>query len=385
MKQIISFLLSFLALARTRADVSCIVDGQNTCNRNTQLSVTIYNSYSGSIAWIPWTHSMMSGWILWTNTTIVDAAISATSASSFQSSWNIHFFSGYEIASWWYTVVYPVQLSSWDGIKTWQLWFLKNALEPYLSNSLEIFLDTTPPIAMSLLWPSNNSLIQSTGFSLDWSASNDTGIGLSHYIVRLSLVPDMSSSISFYGNSNTLSFLSNQLPVWTIYRQIQAYDFLWNTTTSPIWFFHHQAPSLPSSIWFWGWISTYYHTTSEIIKQQDTTPLNQDHDDILILQDNSIYTFNENSYPGDSLLQNTIIKDIMIEKFTTNPVSQDRLLPHLLPKTWVRVEDLMHGVVQSCRYEHSCKHYNYSYRWILFFIVLLLLFFIKKLSQRFDK
>lgn len=218
------------------------------------ISVTLYNSYSGTIARSSSNNTVSSGWLTWFSWTGIVMDISATTWSSYTLSGSLIPLYG----SWigWYTHTHMIDLPSIDDILLFQAHFERD-LEPYDSNILRLAIDRTSPSLPQLLWPIDNTSLDSNGtIDLQRLASVDTGVGLSGYWLHISLHPSFIADTVIRVSSNHIQFSANALPLWTLYRYVQAVDYLWNSTSSSPGYFHYGAATTVSppdnSGWGWG-------------------------------------------------------------------------------------------------------------------------------------
>lgn len=140
-------------------------------------------------------------------------------------------------------------LLSGDWLYSYKAIFHDIAGEPLFSNSINVIRDTTAPSIPILSWPYNNTLITNDTATLSWGSSTDWGIGLSWYILHLSLTPDFSSAIELFTTDTSIILWSNILPQGTIFWYIESKDNLGNSSSGDIHFFHYQQPS---TIQYWG-------------------------------------------------------------------------------------------------------------------------------------
>lgn len=223
----------------------------------THISLQIVNSYSWNLE-LNNTNDIVSSWNhIWTNQDTINIIISASTGSSYYIQWDGTTLS-WENFSWSYSHTSTYNLSTGDGIKNIQALFMKDT-EPYSSNTLSIIKDKTNPSIVNLLWPTENQITQDTIIMLQWSPSIDTGIGLSWYKIHIALDPSFASELVFISSWNSLLFSSQDLPQGTLFRYIEAEDYLRNKSISSASFFHHTTSSNidtsyhSSVVWYAGW------------------------------------------------------------------------------------------------------------------------------------
>jgi hypothetical protein len=225
-------------------------------NGTTNIKLSIYNSYSGHIRFLPGQNIVNIGWSLWTNDDSLSINISATTGSSFTINGDIIT----PIAGNWiglYSIAESLELSTGDGIKNIQTSFMKGT-EPYTHHT-SITVDTISPTQANLISPDNNSTV-SGNVIFTRSQSTDSGIWLSHYKIHYSVDPWFLSETTIVSSWNTLQIAENNIPLWILYRYVESVDLLGNNTNSVVKLFEHALGAVvvnpinttPSS-WIWGW------------------------------------------------------------------------------------------------------------------------------------
>ena len=249
------------------------------------IGLQIIYPYSGQIAPTTWQLLLSSWWILWTNNPNVTISISAEQASVYNLYRNEHslVLTGESFTHHYnheHSVIIPDELQTY----TYQSHFISSTSWIVYSNIINLQLDTTPPSAPIITTPINNTIITIAGLSLSRTSSSDQGIGLEKYRVYFSLVPIFSGSTSIELNEPHLTLDTNMLPQWTVFWYVEAIDYLGNTSSSNIHFFHINNSSTFSSSSSWGWRTipfkeqpitnnSSWSTTSWIISHgDDTTP-----------------------------------------------------------------------------------------------------------------
>ena len=305
------------------------------CSRNTQVWVTLSNSYSWSIDYFD---GNIWQFISWSNIYISNLynqiLVSATDTSIYTISGNTYTWSIW----WWsgnYTNTQGIYISSWDGVKYIQSNFLKIA-EFYNSNVLQFVLDQTPPSKPQITWPSMWSLQQNT-ITFAWTASSDTWVWLSWYYIYFSLNPNWPYTKIRVGSDNQYNINSDLLPSWTIYRYVSAIDYLWNESSPVYGFFHNKLPTILNG--------NIFHNPE--LAQTDKTknevyPKTQDKEHFVANTDKvqsecKIHWYDDFSDCKAVIENKYILKNKIYESyFAVKWFDEDRwLLPSALPNSWV--------------------------------------------------
>lgn len=215
------------------------------------ISVTLYNSYSWALAWSSGNNFLTSGGMLWGSGISPLISISANASSQYTLTGDYIWVLTGE-GSGWYLHMYTLSVSWWDGLKSYQTFFEK-WYEPLESNVLSYMLDTTvPTIPSRIALPDNTIVPLDTVVTLQRSASHDVGIGLAWYRVFVSLHPSFIGAMIRDTSATSLQFLPGALPSGTLYRYVEAIDYLWNKSNSPPGFFHYDAWTIVIP-WGWTW------------------------------------------------------------------------------------------------------------------------------------
>lgn len=211
-------------------------------NSNSQIGVTIINSYSGSIAWWPSANVISSGGYYWSSGTQTFINVTA-------STWSLYTLYGWTailtgVGTWSYTNTELILLWSGDYSTSFQAEFLRD-FEPYSSNILELKVDRTAPSIPIILSPINNTVVSSSSpLTIEWTNSIDSGIGTLGYWIHLSLHPSFIGESLLWVTNTWTQIPPNSIPAWTVYWYIEAVDILWNSSQSSAWFFHYSAPTI---------------------------------------------------------------------------------------------------------------------------------------------
>lgn len=276
--------------------------------------IRIVNSYSGWINFSTWQNIVLSWVNQWINTPLISIDVSATTWSEFTLDWDINIVN----FSWvgMYTLPVWTQLDIWDGPKVIHSYFLKDHIEPYQWNDLEIYLDETSPSLPTIIWPLQNTIVNWSVW-LSWNNSTDIWIWFSHYIVHMSLDPGFLGETTVVSSSNSLNFGSGTLPIGTLFWYVEAVDYLWNSVATVPSFFHNQTSSDVSwaggggSSWWDGWGSgtwdQWWNNSSWAISTWSNW---WSWDTIIPPIDTNEWTWNINNWSGD-IYSGNIITDLV--------------------------------------------------------------------------
>lgn len=223
------------------------------------ISVTIYNSYSGSLVRSSGNALIYSGSQARTSGHALSVDVSATTGSSYTISGSATSVSGSGLGA--YTQSHTLAMDANDVFSSFQAHFLRD-LEPYDSNILTVIIDRTPPSLPVRVWPINNSTLFASGIvTLEWSSSVDTGVWLQGYWLYMSLHPSLSGATRIRVPSQSIQFTPNSLPLWTLYWYVEAVDYLGNSThntIAPSYFHYGTSTIVPigsgyAGGWAWWW------------------------------------------------------------------------------------------------------------------------------------
>lgn len=221
--------------------VTIIANGLSLADTSMQIEIT--NSYTGSITLLP--HTGM--WLIdnqsnrWTNQDQARLKISAEKTTTYYLSWDMQQWPISGSGSWDYSQEYTVDLTTGQAEHQFMLQFMSNN-EPLVVNTPTIIVDKYIPSTPQLLI--ENNIIITWDINISRSASTDTWIGLSHYIVLMWLTPNINNMVALIISRTNLVLTSANIPNGTIYRTVIAIDQLGNMSEYIIWYIHHTLPTI---------------------------------------------------------------------------------------------------------------------------------------------
>ena len=298
---------------------------------DTQVSVTLYNSYSGDInyyngnAW-----QFITWWNVYISNIYNEIKVSATDTSIYTISGDLSTWSIWG-GSWNYSNIQWISVSNWDGEKYIQSNFLKIA-EFYNSNVIKFILDQTPPSKPIISWPNMWSL-QNNIVNFSWSSSVDTWVWFSWYYLYFSLNPNWPYTKVWVWSQNNYSIDWNLLPSGTIYWYISAIDHLWNASNPVYWLFHNKAPTILNG-------NIFNNNTAEknnIYPQDQKKKHFVANTDQIQKEECAIHWYDDFSDCKAILDKKYILKNKIYEAyFAIKWLDEDKwLLPAALPNSWV--------------------------------------------------
>lgn len=300
---------------------------------DTQIWVTLVNSYSWWINYYNWNNQFYSWWQVFTRNLSNQILVSANDSTIYTISWDIY-TSLLWAWSWNYTNIQTIHLSPSDGIKTIHADFLK-ITEFYKSNNISFVLDQTAPNIANILWPSNWTLISSNNIQFNWSWWNvDTWVWFSWYYIYISLNPNGPFTKIRAWNTNIYNIDSNTLPAWTLYRYIWAIDYLWNESISEIWFFHNKLPTIINQNWW------THNPASMPLSDTYDYPSQKEHfvADLEKVEANcNIHWYDDFADCKATIDDKYKLKNQIYTNYFDNisQLEEQRTLPKALPKSWV--------------------------------------------------
>lgn len=317
---------------------------------NTEVSVRLYNSYSGSLTFNSGTSNwMISWWAVWIGQPLALIDIAATASSSYLLTW----WASTNTGQWSWVYINPTFIDlGWEGVHTLQAEF-NRSWEFLYSNTLTLYTDYTAPSQPTPTSLPDNTLLTQSTWTLSRWPSVDTWVWLAWYFVYISLNPSFSGIIPIRVTGTSRSFSSQDLPAATIFYKITAIDYLGHESSGSIHYFHNQTSTLVSN---GGWQvyqpilpPTPTITTSQIITHYTTSSY---------LQKRKILTIDTKS-----------LKPYLINHFIADPVD-NRHLPDTLPDTGVdRLEPLTQAMILHTLSGSTWRSSWWSIRWIVAILV----------------
>jgi len=197
---------------------------------------------------ITWTNILYSGTQAWTKD-YVSLILTSNKASLYTITWDTTSITWTTNSSWVTTNLY---LTTWtNGIKYVYI-TLSTGLDS-VSYSLTFYIDTTPPSAPTLDYPTSWWTI-TTGYTFVWDISTDAWVGLSGYRYWISTSSSFTTINKSWRTTMTgFSITNNELGLsWTFYRYVQAKDKFGWTGNSAIQSFIYSgtADIVPDSFTF---------------------------------------------------------------------------------------------------------------------------------------
>lgn len=351
------------------------LDGDISCTRTMEVSVSLYNSYSASLAFNSWTNNrVISWWTIWIGQANTLLTLSANSTSTYIISW----WETKELWSWvWiYTNSQIVNLGN-EWSHSIQAEFNKS-WEFLYSNTLILHTDyTSPNVVTNTSMPDNTLFIGAT-WSLSWTQSIDTGVWLAWYYLYISLNPAFPDIIPLRITGNNREFNSNNLPKWTLFYKIVAVDYLWHESSSSTHYFNNQTPTLIGNNGWWFNIQNNQNNQNN----QNITTSQEGMEAI-----SSIHPITEKWYTQKKVF-NSNDKDLnlkvyLVENFSEHGVA-NRILPEVMPETWVDgYENLSKDDIEKELYpQNYFKNRNiYSIVSIIALMILSFIFYIYKVRR----
>lgn len=318
----------------------------NNCNTAINVSVRIYNSFSGTLdRWYAQSQYIQSG-LIYTNNPNIFLSIGANSSSDYTLSWSL--FTGlYGSGIGIYSGLHETTLSTGDGIKYISIFYNKSG-EYYNPNTLlTVFLDTSPPSLPE--YSTMNGFILNGSTFIGFSGSSvDTGVGFSGYRIHFSMDPLFWSDDYIIWDNSGLLLRTDDFPYGTIYRYIESIDYLGNSISGSIQYFHNGLPSIPSN----GWSSyipqelqKYYNKNPEVVPI--TTQI-------------------------QTIISKKTIKKMIKENFELSDSFLQWILPQTLPDTGVCYDSqFIHSINSKINRKlwYTRKH-TVSLLWIILWIIL---------------
>lgn len=223
--------------------------------KNTTITLGIYNSYSWTIGFQAGQNIIHYWGNIRTDSTTLWITVSATTWSSYSLTWDINTITWYGSGN--YSVNHTINLSNGEWEKTIYGSFLRNT-EPYNKN-LTIMVDQTAPSQSQIIQPNSNSIV-SGNTVLSRTPSTDNGIWLAHYKIHLSLDAWFLWETIILSTGNSIQLWTNDLPIGTIFRYVEAVDRLGHSSDSNASFFHYwtysNVQNNPTSDSGWWWNTT---------------------------------------------------------------------------------------------------------------------------------
>jgi hypothetical protein len=355
-------------------------------NCNTEVSVTLYNSYSWSIQFNSWTNNrILSGGNIWIWQPMSLINITSSDSSTFTLLW-------WPSNSTWtwtgsYTIIESYNLWN-EGLHTLQAEFSKS-WEFLFSNTLDLFTDYSAPSKPIHNGMPNDTLFTGLTGSLTRSNSVDTGVWLAWYYLYISMNPSFVGITPIRITWSTWNFHTNDLPRWTVFYKTVAVDYLDHESTSTTSYFHNQIPTNQMN---WGWSFTTNPNTNTV------TPPQEDIIDSTIKTTSYIHPVAERYSPKKRIFNNQTkaLKPYLISNFTEHWVA-NRILPDVMPQTgaWDDIyepitKDTIEQILQESMYNKwTINIYFYLFRALLIIYIiekrLLIAKFIGNYYKKLDK
>jgi hypothetical protein len=111
---------------------------------------------------------------------------------------------------------------------------------------LNFKLDKTPPTAVELYTPANNTFLETNDVSFSWSAASDATSGFSRYELQVAADADFSAPV--LTETLTTTEFATTLPAGTYYWRVLSFDIAGNSAGSLVWRFNI-GDTLPPSIY----------------------------------------------------------------------------------------------------------------------------------------
>ncbi len=207
---------------------------------NINVSLTLYNSYSGSISLV--STGFTTGGITYITSTWLTLDISASDTSSRELFGDISSSVTWN-GVWSYTDTINHFVTSSDGPKTVTGMFFKWT-EFLIPNQLPLFLDTTSPTIPLGLTPFLNESVSANNIVFNWSPSIDAWVWVKEYYLVISESPTFTSPLVFTSATTTFSIDDDDLPLGTLYWYVEAIDHLGYSSVSFPLYFSHLAPPI---------------------------------------------------------------------------------------------------------------------------------------------
>jgi len=241
---------------------------ETNCNEWVNLNLSITSNYQGVSNL--WWNFYWSWWVLYTATTLNILELWATATSTYTITWDIY-WTPTGSWTWSYTTQQSIELPWPDWLKNLQVIY-ESAWEPYVTDPLNLYLDTTPPTTPNAITPLAGEDIHTEWVFFSWTNSTDWWSWLKEYVLSVSTDPTMSTLISFTTTQSSLLVNEDLLPDWDLYWTVTAIDNVWNQITGIPSFFSAIKASFGSSTSIWTVTNTPYET--------DWAPENDNHTDV---------------------------------------------------------------------------------------------------------
>lgn len=344
-------------------------------NCNTEVSVTLYNSYSWAIQFNSWTNNRISsGWNIWIGQPVSLINIIASEDSTY-TLW------------WWANSITWVWTGSYIKSQYYNLWIewshtiqaeFSKSWEFLFSNTLELFTDYTSPSKPIHIGMPNDTLFTGLTGSLLRSNSVDTGVWLAWYYLYISMNPSFAWITPIRITWSIWNFHTNDLPRWTVFYKTVAVDYLDHESTSSTSYFHNQIPT--SQIHGWGSFST--NTNNVPVSPPENTIANE------INNTSYIHPVAEQYSPKKRIFNNQTkaLKPYLISNFTEHWVA-NRILPDVMPETWAGedvyepiTKDTIEEKLQELMYQQwTTNIYFYLFRTMFLVYIIDKRLFIKRI------
>ncbi|HMY80264.1 MAG TPA: hypothetical protein PK048_00280 [Candidatus Absconditabacterales bacterium] len=301
----------------------------HNCSVSTNVSVTIYNSFTGILERGSATNQYISGGIIYVNTQLIQLIVGATDTTTYQLSGDIlGIRTG--AGSGNYSGGYSTILSSGEGIKQIGIEYMKG-IESFIPPGLKLYLDQTPPTLPGYVFSNGQLMGSGASIMIPLSGGNyDSGVGFSGIILHIALDPLMMTEVMVSLSGNQIIFDSLSLPIGTLYRYIETIDYLGNSRSGTIQWFHHILPSIP--------LNGGQYIPQPLIPYYSGHQINN------LPKDNESHIVDNNSNNNQSptATYGKPIKKRLLQNFEDKAPWIERILPGVLPDTGVglTIDDL---------------------------------------------
>jgi len=343
---------------------SACIDWNINCMESTNISITLYNSYSWSIQFNSGTNNrIMSGWNIWVGQQTGIINTRASESSSYILQWWLHNLTW--AWSWSYSISQNYNLGA-EWIHNLQAEFSKS-WEYLFSNIITLYTDYSAPSTPIHTWMPNNTIFTSITGSLSRNNSVDTGVWLAWYYLYISMNPSFAWITPIRITGNNREFNTNDLPKWTIFYKTIAVDYLNHESSSVTSYFHNQLPTYQLN--WWG-----SYTNQQIPNLQKTeTDIGNN---IVSYVHPTVYQY----FPKRKIFNNQTkaLKPYLIANFSDHSVA-NRVLPDTMPQTGVG-EDSLEPITKDTIEEILWKNNNwvvihwlyfYLFRWLIITICIM--------------